>query len=184
MPGFAADRRLPGLLPPSNLNVSFIFALALVLAAHFFINKTVWGYGFRISGAAPRLARFGGIDPRGSWIPAMTAAGALSGLAGFFAVAGTYGRCHLAFPGGLGWNAIAVALIARNRPLALFPAALVYGWLRAGSESAQLAGGLGFETAAFIQALALILATARFRLRSGSRRERSKSGAPAGGDQG
>ena len=189
MPVFAAGRRLPGLLPPSNLSVSFIFALVLVLGAHFFINKTVWGYSFRISGGAPFLARFGGIDPQGSWIPAMTAAGALAGLAGFFAVAGTYGRCHLAFPGGLGWNAIAVALIARNRPLALFPAALVYGWLKAGSDSAQLAGGLKFETAAFIQALALILATVHFKIRPGrsksdtSKPTESKPGALSAGNR-
>ena len=93
----------------------------------------------------------------------MTAAGALNGLAGFFAVAGTYGRCHLGFSGGLGWNAIAVALVARNQPLALFPAALVYGALRAGSDTALLASGLNFETAAFIQAAALTLATVSFR---------------------
>jgi simple sugar transport system permease protein len=159
---FSPGGLLLRLLPPSNLTISFVFALILVILGHIFINKTVYGYRFRIAGSAPAFARYGGIRTEGAWIPALCAAGALSGLAGFFAVAGTYGRCHLGFPGGLGWNAIAVALIAGNRPLALFPAALAYGALRAGSDSALLAAGLNFETSAFIQALVLILATVRF----------------------
>jgi simple sugar transport system permease protein len=161
-PRFPLNRLLLRLLPPSNLSVSFAFALILVIGGHLFINKTAPGYRFRIAGAAPDFARYGGIRPESYWIPALTASGALSGLTGFFAVAGTYGLCHLGFPGGLGWNAIAVALIARNSPLALFPAALVYGWLKAGSDSALLASGLNFETAAFIQAVVLLLATVHF----------------------
>jgi simple sugar transport system permease protein len=55
-----------------------------------------------------------------------------------------------------------VALIARNRPLALIPAALVFGCLKAGSDAALLSRGLSFETTSFIQAAALILATIHF----------------------
>ncbi|MDR1905223.1 MAG: ABC transporter permease [Treponema sp.] len=163
MPGIPRDRLLFFLLPPSSLSVSFICAILLVLAGHIFINKTAPGYRYRISGAAPDFARYGGINSKGSWIPVLTFSGALSGLAGFFAVAGTYGRCHTGFPGGLGWNAIAVALIARNQPLALFPAALVYGWLKAGADSSLLAAGMSLETSGFIQAVVLLLATVRFR---------------------
>jgi simple sugar transport system permease protein len=162
LPAFSKDLLLTRLLPPSNLSVSLIAALLLVLAGHIFINRTGLGYEFRISGAVPAFARFGGIDSEKVWIPAMTVSGALSALAGFFAVAGTYGRCHAGFPGGLGWSAIAVALIARSRPLALLPAALVYGWLKSGSDSALLAAGLTFETSYFIQAAVLLFATVSF----------------------
>ena len=162
LPVFSQELLLPRLMPPSNLSVSFIYALALVFAGHIFINRTYLGYKFRISGAVPTLARFGGIDNTRAWIPALAASGALSALAGFFAVAGTYGRCHAGFSGGLGWSAIAVALIARNRPLALLPAVFVYGWLKSGSSSALLVAGLNLETTAFIQAAVLLLATASF----------------------
>jgi simple sugar transport system permease protein len=159
-PRFAAA--LKRILPPSNLSVSFVFALILVGLGHVFMYRTIWGYRYRVSGAAPGFARYGGINPDRLLIPAMGVSGALNGLTGFFAVAGTYGLCHRGFSGGLGWNAIAVALIARNRPLALIPTALVFGSLRAGSDSALLSRGLSFETTAFIQAAALILATTRF----------------------
>jgi simple sugar transport system permease protein len=185
---FPQNRLLLRLLPPSNLSVSLVFALILVIGGYLFINKTAPGYRFRIAGAAPDFARYGGFRPEAYWTPALLVSGALAGLTGFFAVAGTYGLCHLGFPGGLGWNAIAVALIARNRPLALFPAALIYGWLKAGSDSALLASELSFETVAFIQAAVLLLATVHFaawqprlpRLPRRSRRAGSKApgGAP------
>jgi simple sugar transport system permease protein len=70
--------------------------------------------------------------------------------------------CHLGFSGGLGWNAIAVALIAKNHPLALIPSALVYGWLKSGSDAAMITTGLGVETSSLIQAVALLLATVQF----------------------
>ena len=162
LPAFSQDRILPRLLPPSNLSVSLVFSLLLILLGHIFINKTYRGYQFRIAGAAPDFARFGGMNPDKAWIPALALSGALSALAGFFAVAGTYGRCHAGFSGGLGWSAIAVALIAGNRPIALLPAAILYGWLKSGSDSALLAVGLKIETASFIQAIILLLATARF----------------------
>ena len=162
LPAFSNKLVLSRLLPPSNLSVSFIFALLLVFGGYIFINRTYRGYQFRISGSDPGFARFGGMNPEKAWIPAMAVSGALSALAGFFAVAGTYGRCHAGFSGGLGWGAIAVALIARNRPLALLPAALIYGWLKSGSDSALLAAGLNLETSSFIQAAVLLFATARF----------------------
>ena len=162
LPPFSQERILPRMLPPSNLSVSLVFSLLLIWCGHIFINKTYRGYQFRIAGAAPDFARFGGINPSKAWIPSLALSGALSALAGFFAVTGTYGRCHAGFSGGLGWSAVAVALIAGNRPLALLPAALLYGWLKSGSDSALLAVGLKIETSSFIQATILLLATARF----------------------
>jgi simple sugar transport system permease protein len=159
LPAFPSGRVLFRLLPPSSLSLSLVFALLLVVIFHLYINKTVWGYRFRIGGAAPAFAYYGGIDPARTWTPALITAGSLSGLTGFFAVAGTYGRCHLGFPGGLGWAAIAVALIGGNNPAALLPAALIYGWLETGSSSALLGAGLNVETSLFIQALVLFLAT-------------------------
>lgn len=155
---FAPRFLLPKLLAPSALSLSAPVALALVLCAHVFVHYTAAGYRFRVSGAAPELARSGGITPENRFIPAMAVSGALSGLCGFFAAAGTYGMAYAGFSGGLGWTAIAAALIADGEPLALIPAALFLAALKAGSDAALLKAGFGFETAAFIQAAVLLLA--------------------------
>jgi simple sugar transport system permease protein len=155
---FAPDRLLARLLSPSALSLSAPAALALVFAVHVFIHYTAAGYRFRISGAAEELARSGGITPEKRFVPAMAASGALSGLCGFFAASGTYGMAYVGFSGGLGWTAVAAALIAGGRPLALIPVSLFLAALKAGSSAVMLKAGFGFDSAAFIQAAALMLA--------------------------
>jgi simple sugar transport system permease protein len=163
-PRIEAARRLPLLLPPSGLSLSFPVILVLILAVYMFIQQSGAGYRYRIAGAAPVFARFGGIRVSRLWTPALFASGAIHGLTGFFAVAGTYGMCHLGFSGGLGWSALAVALIGGSHPLGIIPAALVFGWFKAGSDTALLASSLDLETSSFIQAIVLLLATVQFRL--------------------
>lgn len=155
---FIPGRLLPKILLPSSLSVSIIIALLLVFLFHFFIHHTAQGYRFRIAGAAPGFALFGGIDPDKRFVPAFVLSGTLSGLAGFFAVAGTYGMCYQGFSGGLGWNAIAMALIAANEPALLLPSVFIFTWARAGADAAMLQAGFGFETSAFIQAAILVAA--------------------------
>jgi simple sugar transport system permease protein len=159
---FSAERLLPKILVPSALSLSAIIALACIILSHLFIHNTASGYRFRISGLSPELARFGGIAPEKRFVPAMAVSGAFGGLCGFFAAAGTYGMAYSGFSGGLGWTAIAAALIAGNEPLALIPASLFLAALKAGSDSALLQAGFGFETAAFIQAAVLLLAALPF----------------------
>ncbi|MDR0685721.1 MAG: ABC transporter permease, partial [Spirochaetaceae bacterium] len=120
---------LPRILPPSNLSVSFILSIAACLATWVFIAKTGAGYRFRIAGGSPDFARYGGIDAEARHAPALALSGGLGGLAGFFAVAGTYGLCYQGFSGGLGWAGLSVALLARSRFLAIIPASLFYAAL-------------------------------------------------------
>jgi simple sugar transport system permease protein len=162
LPRFSETRSLPHLLPPSSLNLATPIALLLLILAYLILSRTGTGYRLRVAGSNPAFAFFGGIRSELYWTPALAFSGSLHGLTGFFSVAGTYGLCHRGFPSGLGWNAIAVALIARNNPLAIIPAALAYAWLAAGSEAALLSSGINFETAAFVQALVLLLVTMRY----------------------
>ncbi|MDR2181885.1 MAG: ABC transporter permease [Treponema sp.] len=154
--------KLPGLLPPSSLSVSFPLALIVVVFFHILRNRTAIGYRFFICGTAEDLARFGGLRAERRIVPALGLSGMFAGLTGFFAVAGTYDMGYQGFSGGLGWNAVAVALIAGTEPLALIPTAFFFGALKAGSDAALFTAGFNLETASFIQAAAMILAALPF----------------------
>lgn len=164
-PHFAPDRTLAKILEPSALSLSAPMALAVLFLVALVLERTAVGFRLRVSGSNPEFARFAGIKGDRYWTPAMAVSGALHGLTGFFAVAGTYGLCHRGFSGGLGWSAIAVALIARNFPLAVMPAAAIYAWLEAGSDAALLGSDLSIQTSAFAQAVVFLLVTARFSLK-------------------
>jgi simple sugar transport system permease protein len=162
-----ATRALPGsvilarILPPSSLSISFFIILALPFAVYFIINRTSVGYRFRVAGASPDFARYGSIKAEHYWIPAMAISGALGALCGFFAVTGTYGVVYQGFSGGIGWAGIACALIARNRSLAVIPAALFYACLRSGAENVLLIRGISFDSTQLLEAVVLIFATVK-----------------------
>jgi simple sugar transport system permease protein len=156
---FPANLRLFGGFFNSNLSISLGFALILPFLSYYFLNKTAVGYRFRIAGDAPDFARYGGINVKRYAGPALGISGGLGGLCGFFAVAGSYGMCYEGFTGGLGWAAIAVSLIAKNRCLALIPAALFYTALKSGADAILLDAGMSFEASSLLQALVLLIAT-------------------------
>jgi simple sugar transport system permease protein len=157
---FAPLLALPRILPPSNLSLSLVWALLLVIVFCIYLNNTGAGYRYFVAGNAPDFARYGGIKPEAYTVPTLALSGALYGLAGFFFCAGTAGRLHSGFSGGIGWDAIAIALLARKKPLLLIPAGLLFCFLLSAADSALLLRGLKLETKLFIEALALFIAAA------------------------
>ncbi|MBE3132331.1 MAG: ABC transporter permease, partial [Acidobacteria bacterium] len=84
-----------------------------------------------------------------------------NGLAGGLLVLGTYGASIKGFSAGMGWNGIAVALIARNSPLGVIPAALLFAYLESGAKAAMLRSDVTFEIAAIAQSFIFYFVTAQ-----------------------
>jgi len=61
----------------------------------------------------------------------------------------------------MGWNGIAVALIAKNNPLGLIPAAFLFAYLDAGAKAAMLNSDVTFEIAAIAQSFIFYFVTAQ-----------------------
>jgi riboflavin transport system permease protein len=153
---------LPSLLRPSTFNPDFFLAIALAIATAVFLRKTKAGYRFRVTGTAPEFARFAGFPATSVTTLSMTVSGLFHGLAGFFAITGTWFTCHQGITSGMGWSALAVALIARANPAAVIPAALLYAWLETASDAALLSSVSGFDTTSIVQAVIFLVISARF----------------------
>ena len=109
-PQIADVFRIAPIAAPSYFNASFLVAVALALSAGLFLSRTRAGYRFRVAGTAPEFARFAGFPVGTATTAGMTVSGALHGLAGFFAVTGTWYACLEGFSSGMGWSAL------RDRP--------------------------------------------------------------------
>jgi simple sugar transport system permease protein len=153
--------RLPLILPPSNLSAALFFAIAAVVATHIFLFKTRAGYGIRISGINPQFARYGGLNTGFSAVLAMFLSGALYGAGGGMAIFGTYYAAIKEFSSGMGWNGLAVALIAGSKPKAVIPAAIFFAWIGAGGRMAMQFSDVTFEIASIVQAFVFFLVTGR-----------------------
>lgn len=166
----AAAYRLPRLLSPSTLNPSFAVACVLASLAWVFLFRSATGRRYALSGSASEFARLAGYRSDAVTVGSMTLSGALHGIAGFFAVAGTWLTCHQSMTAGLGWSALAVALIARANPAAVIPAALLYAWLETASNSALLSTQTPFDSTSLVQAVVFLVVSARyFRKKGGAR---------------
>ncbi len=98
-------------LPAIRLDYSFIIALLMAVAVSFLLFRTTKGFELRASGFNLTAARYAGMSAGGSMMLAMALSGALAGLAGSFMVIGTVGQLSLDLSGGIGFTAIALALL-------------------------------------------------------------------------
>lgn len=161
-PRIADSARLVPILPPSTLTVAAPLAVATTLVLWFAGERTMRGYEVRMMGHNRELARYAGINVARHTIASLGLSGALHGVAGGLLVLGTHGRAIQGFSGGIGWNAIAVALIARNRYPLLIPAALLFAWLDTGSRAAVFESGATWELGSIVQAVVFLFVTAAF----------------------
>ena len=156
-PFIAEEVRLPGILPSSPLNASFIAALLLCAAAWLLLHRTAWGRQLCILGTSPEFSRFAGFACRRLSLSSAIISGGLHGLTGAAAILGTYFTCHQGFYSGIGWNAFSAALIAGANPLFLIPSSLFIGLITTYSNKFALYHNFGFDMSGLIQAAILFL---------------------------
>jgi len=153
--------RFRKLLPPSSLDTGFFLACAVPLVFHFFRSYTVAGYRYRMTGQNRLCAAYCGIREERYRAWSIAISGGIHACAGFFLVLGSGGRCLQGMTSGIGWNGIAVALIAREAPLAVIPAAVLFAYLDMGGKTALLASGFPVEMTTLMQGILFIFITAR-----------------------
>jgi simple sugar transport system permease protein len=123
----------------------------------------------QITGSNSSFARFGGLNTGLYESIPLTVSGALHGLAGSLVLTGTYFAGIQGLTSGLGWNGIAVALIAGRKVPGLIPAALFFSWISQGAKVAVLQSDLSLELGAIIQGVLFLLISSevlRFRKRA------------------
>jgi ABC-type uncharacterized transport system permease subunit len=147
-------------LPSLRLDYGFVVALLMAVAVSWLLFKTTKGFELRAAGFNLTAARYAGMSAGGSMILAMTLSGALAGMAGGFMVIGTVGQLSLDLSGGIGFNAIALALLAGLRPSGVVLAALLFGALTQGGKLMGVQSGIPFDLLGFIMALVIMFVAA------------------------
>ncbi|MGB8179841.1 MAG: ABC transporter permease [Acidimicrobiales bacterium] len=149
----------------SGLRVSYgIFvAIAVVVFAWWLLDRSSLGFDFRVAGANPSAARASGINARYVIVVSFLISGGLAGLAGFVQVASTTHYIDGGFligNAGIGFTAITVALLGRNRPMGIVWASLLFAALSVGGRNMQASTGIPLDLATVIQsAIVLFVAT-------------------------
>lgn len=148
--GFPGSRNLsqidslanPELIAGTGMHWGVITGFAAVIAAYVLLNRHILGYQIKLTGQAPRAARFAGVNPSLLIALCLGVSGALAGLAGLFEVTGPAGQISIDFNSGYGFTAIIVAFLGRLHPVGILLAGLLMALTYIGGELAQFMLGL------------------------------------------
>jgi simple sugar transport system permease protein len=143
-----------------HLHIGFFIMLLAVWLTGWFLDRTTPGFELRTVGANPDAARYAGMNVRLNVVLAMALSGALAGLAGAVEIGGVYFNMTPGFFGGAGFDAIAVALLARSNPRNMIPAGLLWGALLTGAGLMQTRAEISVDLVKIIQALIIMFIAA------------------------
>ena len=153
-------RMLSFIDPNLRLHLGLFLMLAAVALVYWLLFRSKLGFAFRISGENPDAARFAGIRAGLTIVIVMAIAGGLAGLAGAAQITGVLGRATPGFTAGIGFDAIAVALLGRSHPVGILLAGVLFGALEAGGRQMQVDAGVSIDMISIIQALIIIFVAA------------------------
>ena len=143
-----------------NGHLGILLALLAAIFVWWLLYRTTWGFEVRAVGANPDASRYAGMRPRLITIATMTFSGALAGLAGTSVLLGVTHSMTSSFGTTVGFDSIAVALLARSHPLVTILAALLFGAMRAGAGLMQIRAQIPVELVDVLQAVILLFLVA------------------------
>jgi simple sugar transport system permease protein len=153
--------RLPVLIhtdPP--LHLGFLVAIALCVLVWFILRRTTFGFEVRTVGTNADAARYAGIGVGRTIVLVMVLSGAFAGIAGAGEITGTAGFLSPGVFVGVGFDAIAIALLARANPFGIILTSLLWGSMLSGAGLMQQETGLSINVVRIIQALVLLFVAA------------------------
>ncbi|UCR88025.1 ABC transporter permease [Mycetocola spongiae] len=132
--------QLPQILGPEYpLHAGFLIVLAATIFYWWLMERSTIGYRFRAVGINPDAARTAGMNVPRIYVLAMASSAAFVGIAG---VNQTLGRSTGVTPtidAGIGFDGITVALLGGGGAVGIFFAGLLFGAMKAGSPTMQIA---------------------------------------------
>ena len=144
--------------PPLHFGVFVMIGLCIVIA--FVLNRTTFGFEVNTVGINPHASHYAGVNVRHIIILAMAISGACAGLAAAGEVSGT----HQVFQPGtfafIGFDGIAIALLARGNPIAILPASLLWGSLLSGAPLMQQEADVSIDVVRIILSMVLLFVAA------------------------
>ncbi|WP_439150331.1 ABC transporter permease [Sulfitobacter sp.] len=160
------------LIAGSGMHWGVVAAFIAVIFAYVLLARHRLGFAIRVTGEAPRAAKFSGVNPTRLVLFCMGMSGLLAGLAGMFEVAGPAGQITIDFNVGYGFTAIIVAFLGRLHPIGILLAGGLMALTYIGGDIAQSQLGLPAAAIQVFQGMLLFFLLAfdlftNYRLRFG-----------------
>lgn len=157
----APTARLPELWDSTpRLHLGTFVVILLCVAVTFVLRRTTFGFEVRTVGTNPFAAGYAGMSVNRITVAVMALSASLAGITAAVEVSGTY---HFFQPGilaGIGFDGIAIALLARANAYAIIPAALLWGSMLSGAGLMQQEAGVSIDVVRIVLSLVLLFVAA------------------------
>lgn len=134
--GIINQRTQAGWLPSlfgTQYMVNIILVLILTVAMYIYLKYSKHGYEIAVVGESERTAKYVGINVKKVVVRTMSFSGAICGLAGFIAVAGSSHTISTSTAGGQGFTAIIVAWLAKFNTFVMILVSVLLVFLEKGA---------------------------------------------------
>ncbi|WP_306676012.1 ABC transporter permease [Streptococcus didelphis] len=132
---------LSALTNNSRINIGIFFAIIAIVVIWFLLNKTTLGFEIRSVGLNPHASEYAGMSAKRTIILSMIISGALAGLGGVVEGLGTFENVFVQSSSlAIGFDGMAVSLLAANSPIGIFFSAFLFGVLNIGAPGMNIAG--------------------------------------------
>lgn len=152
---FHDSATLPILMAGTRVHAGVLISLFAVIIGYVLLERHVFGFHVKLTGAAPKAANFAGVNQSMMIAACLGISGALAGLAGMFEASGPVGQLVPSLPVGYGFTAIIVAFLGRLHPIGILAAGLVMALTYIGGETAQFSLGLPAAAISVFQGMLL-----------------------------
>lgn len=156
----APTAQLPILMSGTSLHPGFIVGIAACILFFLAIRFTPFGLRTRMLGANPEAARYAGVNVQLQILFVLVIGALMGGMAGAFEIMGLKMRVYMDFVAGVGYESMAVALLAGGNPLGVIASALFFSALKAGGTTMSIQTGVGAPMTVVIEALCVIFVIA------------------------
>ena len=144
-----------------RVNIGLFLAIGGVFFLQWLLFRSTWGFEFRAAGFSPSASTYAGMNVALLYTLVMFISGGLAGVAGATMTLGLPPYTVTSgFPGTIGFDAIALALLGRSHPYGVLWAGLLFGALIAGGRTMQAAAGVSVDLVIVMQALIIIFIAA------------------------
>ncbi len=145
----------------SRLSWGFVIGIIMVILCWFFMYRTRWGYGIRMTGINQPFVMYSGMNVPLIIIISQVIGGVLAGMGGGIEMLGRYNVYNWSALPGYGWTGITVAILAGNNPAYVPLAAFFMSYLTKGCTLMSTNANVPSQLIDIIQAVIFIFFAAQ-----------------------
>ncbi len=153
---FQTSAQLPILMSGTSLHPGPLIGLAVCILFHFILKYTPFGFRTRMLGGNIHAAKYSGVDTKKQILMILILGAMIGGLSGAIEVSGLKRRVYMEFVTGVGYESVAVALLAGGNPIGVIASAFFFACLKVGGATMSIETGVSSSMNSIIIALCVL----------------------------